>query len=104
MLLTKRIGNASALLGTMFPESTPNNVWLGATIVNQAEADRDIPKLVEVPASVRFLSMEPLLSEVCLHAWIGPWGKHGDLQAPAMIDGIFVGVESGRGARPMHPS
>jgi protein gp37 len=104
MLLTKRIGNASAMLGSMFPDGTPGNVWLGATIVNQTEADRDIPKLVDTPASVRFLSMEPLLGEVCLRDWIGPCGKPGDSQAPAMIDGIFVGGESGRGARPMHPS
>ena len=39
----------------------PSNVWLGATIVNQEEADRDIPKLLQIPAAVRFLSMEPLL-------------------------------------------
>lgn len=104
MLLTKRIGNAATMLGTMFPDGTPDNVWLGATIVNQAEADRDIPKLIDAPASVRFLSMEPLLGEVNLYDWIGPWGKSDELQAPPMIDGIFVGGESGRGARPMHPS
>jgi protein gp37 len=40
------------------------NVWLGATIVNQEEADRDIPKLLATPARVRFLSMEPLLGPV----------------------------------------
>jgi protein gp37 len=104
LLLTKRIGNASAMLGTMFPDGTPDNVWLGATIVNQTEADRDIPKLVDAPASIRFLSMEPLLGEVDLSQWIAPSGKPGDLQAAPMIDGIFVGGESGRGARPMHPS
>lgn len=75
LLLTKRIGNAVKMLpwasdgapgnmvagGMVYP-----NVWLGATIVNQEEADRDIPKLLEVPAAKRFLSMEPLLGPVDL--------------------------------------
>src|SRR5690606_14584696 len=29
----------------------PANVWLGATVVNQEEADRDIPKLLDTPAA-----------------------------------------------------
>lgn len=103
MLLTKRIGNAALMLPEMFPDGTPDSVWLGATIVSQAEAGRDIPKLVDAPASTRFLSMEPLLGAVDLTDWIGPWGRPHELQAPPMIDGIFVGGESGRAARPMHP-
>lgn len=51
----------------------PANVWLGATIVNQEEADRDIPKLIEVPAAKRFLSMEPLLGAVDIRKWLDPW-------------------------------
>lgn len=42
----------------------PLNVWLGATVVNQEEADRDVPKLLAVPARVRFLSIEPMLGPV----------------------------------------
>jgi protein gp37 len=70
LLLTKRIGNAQRLHAEAYLDSArpwPENVWLGATIVNQAEADRDIPKLLEVPARVRFLSMEPLLGPVELN-------------------------------------
>lgn len=75
LLLTKRIGNAKTMLpwvpGYTGPEGqrTTNvwrNVWIGATIVNQEEADRDIPKLLAVPAAKRFLSMEPLLGPVDL--------------------------------------
>ncbi|WP_342744668.1 DUF5131 family protein [Paraburkholderia ribeironis] len=104
MLLTKRIGNATAMLTEMFPEGAPNNVWLGATIVNQEEADRDIDKLVHAPANVRFLSMEPLLGPVNLFDWIGPWSKPHELQAPLMLDWVIVGGESGRNARPIHPA
>lgn len=59
----------------------PHNVWIGATVVNQAEADRDIPKLLEVPARVRMLSMEPLLGPVDLGAWIEPWNECGNCGA-----------------------
>jgi protein gp37 len=44
----------------------PPNVWMGITVVNQEEADRDIPKLLAIDASVRFLSMEPLLGHIDL--------------------------------------
>nr|WP_241022473.1 phage Gp37/Gp68 family protein [Burkholderia sp. Se-20373] len=66
LLLTKRIGNVPMMLRHIGVERLPDNVWLGATIVNQEEADRDIPKLFAVPARVRFLSMEPLLGPVDL--------------------------------------
>ncbi|WP_354684420.1 phage Gp37/Gp68 family protein [Cupriavidus necator] len=77
LLLTKRIGNVPAMLvGPGMPGRLPSNVWLGATIVNQAEADRDIPKLLDTPASVRFLSMEPLLGPVDVSRWLDPTGIH----------------------------
>jgi protein gp37 len=49
------------------------NVWLGATICNQTEADRDIPKLVQIQARVRFLSIEPMLGSIDLRKWLNPW-------------------------------
>ena len=126
LLLTKRIGNASRMLDEIAhgadPDTTmldwlPNmpNLWIGATVVNQQEADRDIPKLLALDASVRFLSMEPLLGPVDLRFHIfseptGNWRTRGDkrqmeLRKPA--DGglhwVIVGGESGPGARPMHP-
>lgn len=65
MLLTKRAGNIGNMLPVPFDfDRLYPNVWLGCTVVNQAEADRDIPKLLKVPAKVRFLSMEPLLGQV----------------------------------------
>lgn len=77
LLVTKRIGNVSRMvheaakttlcLNRPHSSSLPNNVWLGATITNQEEADRDIPKLLATPAAVRFLSMEPLLGPVELN-------------------------------------
>ncbi len=120
LLLTKRIGNAQAMVSTI-PGWWPDNVWLGATIVNQAEADRDIPKLLAVPARVRFLSMEPLLGPVDLKN-ISIASRPMEIMLPLAgltwtvtstgtrcttshrkIDWVIVGGESGPGARPMHP-
>lgn len=134
LMLTKRIGNVRPMLsealsiaqhygirGTLanwlacwVDGEPPANVWLGATIVNQAEADRDIPKLLTVPARVRFLSMEPLLGPVDLTR---EWLAHrcgGEYPFPQLepehrtrmielLDWVIVGGESGPGARPMHP-
>ena len=109
LLLTKRIGNAHQMLSnachhaagwTAFP-----NVWIGATICNQAEADRDIPKLLAVPAAKRFLSMEPLLGAVSLFSDMTGELLHTSRNEydPGSIDWVIVGGESGPGARPMHP-
>ena len=102
--------------------NAPANVFLGATVVNQTEADRDIPKLLQVPARVRFLSMEPLLGPVdltSLKAQCAPWfprdvrlnalsgscyGRMSEATpSPTRLDWVIVGGESGPGARPMHP-
>lgn len=83
LILTKRIGNVMPMCSgdSLMFKMIGSRVWLGATIVNQAEADRDIPKLLEVPARVRFLSMEPLLGPVDLGAWIEPWNECGNCGA-----------------------
>ena len=104
LILTKRIGNAKGRLPRDFNATDWPNVWLGATIVNQEEADRDIQKLLAVPAAKRFLSMEPLLGPVDLSRWIEPAGLDTDLGlSNPGIDWVIVGGESGPGARPMHP-
>lgn len=87
LLLTKRIGNARSRMARWTPDDDPPpNVWLGATIVNQEEADRDVPKLLATPAAKRFVSYEPALGPV-------DWTKY-----PG-IDWIIVGGESGGKAR-----
>ncbi len=131
LLLTKRIGNARSLYSEAYLDSArawPDNVWIGATIVNQAEADRDIPKLLAVPTRVRFLSMEPLLGPVDLTKLMNPGplhqrgafinalsgGTYGEVPATGErlrithspikhIDWVIVGGESGPNSRPMHP-
>lgn len=88
LILTKRIGNVRGMAPA---DGLPANVWLGATVVNQEEYDRDAHKLLAVPASVRFLSVEPMLGPI-----------HG---APSIgaFDWVIVGGESGHGARTIQP-
>lgn len=93
LLLTKRIGNVTRLLceaaelahersltatshwiTAWIDGEPPQNVLLGATICNQEEADRDIPKLLATPAAVRFLSVEPMLGPVDLSTHRGAKG------------------------------
>ena len=69
MVLTKRPHRAKAVLGDMLvacPEL--HRVWLGVTVCNQAEADAKIPVLLQTPAAVRFVSVEPMLEAVDLQA------------------------------------
>lgn len=113
LLLTKRIGNAAGMLLDMFGRDVPANVWLGATIVDQAEADRDIPKLLATRGPrIRFLSMEPLLGPVDLTQLRDGYvdalrgiegGRTSTLRDINEVDWVIVGGESGPGARPMHP-
>ncbi len=64
----------------------PSNIWMGVSVENQRYAFR-AGHLREVPAAVRFLSVEPLLGPVDL-----------DL---AGIHWVIVGGESGPHARPI---
>lgn len=106
LLLTKRIGNVRDMVRVAKSGdwlAGRKNVWLGATITSQAEADRDIPKLLQVPAAKRFLSMEPLLGPVDLAGMAArPLWPITSKRIPH-IDWVIVGGESGPNARPMHP-
>lgn len=92
LLLTKRIGNwwarlaeaaeyaralsiglddpLAAWMNGWYRGQPPLNVWLAITVVNQDEADRDVPKLLAVPATIRFLSIEPMRGTVNIGPWI----------------------------------
>ncbi|MDR1648304.1 MAG: phage Gp37/Gp68 family protein [Zoogloeaceae bacterium] len=94
LLLTKRIANAKRMTETAVGRASFGkwmNLWLGATVCNQEEADRDIPKLLEFPATKRFLSIEPMLGAINISPWI------------KSLDWIIVGGETGSKARPMYP-
>lgn len=118
LLLTKRIGNAAQMMFLARGGHLPllPNLWIGATVVNQEEADRDVPKLLDTRAAVRFVSIEPLLGDIRLGSFLqrAPSAAFADGRVtrdmPAWtrigataIDWVICGGESGRHARPMHP-
>jgi len=78
------------------------NVWLGTSVEDQATADERIPHLLQTPAAVRWLSLEPLLAPVDVTG--GPWWdwrysyaywKVAFPNAGPPIGWIVVGSESG---------
>lgn len=108
LLLTKRPENVTPYLMHGWGTDLPDNVWLGTSVENQEQAEARIPHLLKVPATVRFLSMEPLLGPVYLDLLDGVFFDGGmpfswQFLEPAGINWVIVGGESGREARPMHP-
>ncbi|MER6830815.1 phage Gp37/Gp68 family protein [Streptosporangium sp. NPDC000563] len=148
-LLTKRHGRMRSLLSsTAFVEAVQvafdaladeheidlipgpwplSNVHLGVSVEDQKWADRRIPALLDTPASVRWISAEPLLGPVDLCGpivnghrprltyWLTGrpgWGNEYTtdtgitMTSPVTgprLDWVVCGGESGHGARPMHP-
>lgn len=77
MLLTKRPENILRMVPAVWLKSLPSHVWIGTSVEDQDAADERIPHLLNVPARVRFLSMEPLLAGVDLSTWIAPVSRCG---------------------------
>ena len=86
-ILTKRANRMAAY----FKDRTaPPNAWLGVSVENRKHGLPRIDVLQGIPATVRLLSIEPLLEAL------------GDFDLSA-IDWVIVGGESGHRARPMRP-
>lgn len=66
-----------------------DNIWIGVSVENQYWANKRIPFLLTVPASVRFLSCEPLLRPLNLKSYL------------PKLQWVIVGGESGFKARPI---
>lgn len=123
-VLTKRPARMRDYINSRaFKDYPLPNVWIGVSVEDQAAADERIPLLLDTPAAVRWISVEPLLGPVNLrHAlwkccgnpipghpgdgWTTPPDPSeccGDVEPLGGIDWVVVGGESGPKARPMHP-
>jgi protein gp37 len=91
LLLTKRPELISQSVG--WTTDWPKNVWIGTTVEDQESAEERLPHLAQVPAAIKFISAEPLLSDLNIAKWLG-----------ASIDWVITGGESGPHARPSSPS
>lgn len=90
LLLTMRPENILSM--TPWGQSWPDNVWVGTSVETQRRAEERIPVLLAVPAVVRFLSCEPLLSSLDLRSWLPE------------LQWVIVGGESGSRPRRMESS
>jgi protein gp37 len=80
------------------------NVWLGTSVEDQQSADERMGALVDVPAVVRFLSIEPLLEEVELMPLFVSYDRATrGWEGTDAVHWVIVGGESGPKARPCDP-
>jgi protein gp37 len=88
-VLTKRADRLQALLNTKLKFATGSpHIWWGVSVEDRKHGLPRIERLRETPATIKFLSIEPLLENL------------GDVDFKG-IDWVIVGGESGSGARKM---
>jgi protein gp37 len=117
LILTKCIENLSEFLGGITGAGLKckplPNVWLGISCSTQDDLDRMAPIALQIPAAVRFISLEPLLEDINLEKV-----KVGQLESPPGVyqpvyynalqkytghegfDWVIIGSESGPNRRP----
>jgi protein gp37 len=93
LLLTKRPDRIFDLTPARWRSGCPSHVWMGTTVEDNRRADERIPRLLRVPAVVRFLSLEPQLESIRLDLA----GRHSG------VHWVITGGESGPKARPYNP-
>ena len=96
-IVTKRISVVEKRLAAIGKTAWPKHAGLMISVVNQEEADRDVPRLLALKAKLGIpwvgLSIEPMLGAIVLRdEWL------------AALDWIICGGESGTKARPIHPA
>ncbi len=114
ILLTKRPERMKHIV-VGYEDVLQPNLWLGVTAENQKRADERIPILLQIPAAVRFVSVEPMLGPVDLtnlniqnitkidslngdHGIYKPMWFNGQ-----KLDQVICGPETGPKARPCKP-
>lgn len=112
LILTKRPEIMAYHFETLDEGEFPKNMWFGVTAENQEQADKRIPILMQIPAAVRFVSVEPMLERIDLklggcnhcqrfgehlaadHHWKQPCSLCGRIRNKN-VDWIAIGAESG---------
>lgn len=81
-ILTKR---PERMLKILSDNLLAPNIWLGVSVENQQTADERIPLLLQTPAAIRWLSIEPMLERIKLEELKYDW--------------VIIGCESGYSRR-----
>jgi protein gp37 len=96
--LTKRADRMQRVISEMLnrwgesPADMRQNMWFGVSVESQKYADERIPLLLQTPAAVRFLSVEPQLEHIDIRKYL----------ATGLIHLVIDGGESGNNARPLN--
>ena len=109
LILTKRPERMHKFIRNIedWDSSEAPHIWLGVTAENQQRADERIPILLQTPAAVRFISIEPCLGPVDLSYYLP---KNPKKNCPENIlpyynshglNWVICGSETGPLARPM---
>ena len=91
------------LYGDDFAEQMPH-VWIGVTAENQKRANERVPVLLQIPARVHFVSVEPMLGHIDLRRGfqtVNRVSSSQDFIKRNGIDWVICGAETGPGARHM---
>lgn len=94
LVLTKRAGRMQHYIRAR--RSCPDHIWLGVSVEDQKAADERIPLLLQTPAAVRWVSVEPMLEAVDLEQCKAIAWNPG-------VNFVVVGAETGPGKRPCRP-
>jgi protein gp37 len=101
-VLTKRPERMQKYVGMRWTELTKlPNLWLGVTAENQRCANERIPLLLQTPAALRFVSVEPMLEGINMRT--GVYEHAGGAYLGTTLEGIswvICGPENGPKARP----
>jgi protein gp37 len=108
MILTKRPQRMKQFFDNWESPDWPlPNVWLGVTAENQEMADLRIPILLQIPAAIRFVSIEPLLGPVNLEPYMQYPPFHDNFKMTfgnnefEGLNWVIAGPETGPKKRPM---
>lgn len=113
LLLTKRTATARQWLPARWlePGAWPRNAWFGFSAEDQQRFDERWPAAAEIPAAIRFVSLEPLLGPIDLSAafqprieWPATFAADGRAKINRKLSWIIAGGESGPKARPARPA
>jgi protein gp37 len=104
IILTKRPDNMQKFFKCFNWPGEFQNVWLGVTAENQAMADERIPILLQIPAAIHFISVEPMLGPINLFGDGSDeqdWTYNGPDCLRPHIGWLICGAETGPGKRIM---
>lgn len=110
LVLTKRPKRMAEFIGKSTWGSSPlHNLWLGVSISTQDETWK-VAELLKIPASVRFVSVEPMLEGIKFKkGWLrkgcqkasGEYAYHPLHWVEHPVNLVICGAETGPGKRPM---